>query len=485
MVNKKPKIFLFVGMILALGLSACSGISGNNGTALPTTVGGVQNQNLASTQNPFPAGVSGVGTSEAGASAVPSNTQGAQAPTGTAGTTAQVPATGGTPAMGATSMSTQESATPNASSTQDMASTQATSSTPGASIEQGTGTPVASGTQGVPSTGGQALLGASIVPGSARSQAVLLSNMMNYNVVDQNGNPIGKINDYILNMCESNIIYMVVNADPSLNLQGGNMLVIPYEVFTLGKGAIDVNQHNLVMPISASQVQGAPVVSQKPDLTNTNWESGVRSYWTNIVPLSALTTQCQVPQGPSSAGVSATPTSTVESTVQANNIMITKIAYASDVLGMQVQDGTRKPVGQVKEVYLVPESGRIRYLAVDLSSAQSAGTGTPAATSMSTPAATPQSTQSATQQANMKIVIMPIGAVNLMPAQSGQGQALVLVVQPSVLQNAPVMNSLPDVSQPNWDLQAFQYWNQYIPLTSAQQSTAEASTPTPAMTSTP
>ncbi len=517
MVNRKPKILLVAGMALALVLSACASSAGNEtGTALP---GGRRDLNLASTQNPFPAGVAGTPSGAAtqnpfpaGASAVPSNIPGTQAPiTGNI----QISPTAGaheglnTPLAGtggpSGTLSPAENGLRSATQTGDLGTSTAGVPTTGdvsGTSTQTIQTPAANGTQSVPNTGGQALLGAKIVPNSARSQAVLLSNMMDYNVVDQSGKAIGKVSDYILNMCESNIIYMLVNADPSLNLQGGNMLVIPYEEFTLGNGAIDVNQHNLVVPFSASQAQGAPVVSQKPDLSNTNWELNVRTYWNKIQPLSALSTQCQVPQGPVSSSMQATqqPNMT-QSTAQANDVMITKIAYASNVLGMQVQDAAHNPVGQVKEVYLVPESGRIRYLAVNLNGAQPSANGTQAATSMSTQAATPMNTQAATsmstqaatpqgtqaaaQSGNMKIVILPVGAVNLMQAQNGQGQVLVLVVQSSTLQNAPVMNSLPDVSQSSWDAQAYQYWNQYVPLTSGQRATAAASTPTPAVTATP
>ncbi len=446
MVNQKSKVFLVVVSVLVLALSACASSTGNaNGTPGPaaTGFGARRDQNLASTQNPFPAGVEGSSGAAsqvpfpAGATVVPSVLPGTQAPT--AGT----PSGANTPAAG----------TPGAT----------------AAVPNTGGTPAA-----VPDTNGQ-LLGAKVNPADARSQAVLLSNVMNYNVVDRNGHPIGKVSDYILNMCESNIIYMVIDADPSLNLQNGSMLVVPYQEFTLASGVIDVNNHNLVMNIDQSSFQGAPAFNQKPDLSNTSWESDVRDYWTNIVQLSALSTQCQVPQGPVSASQTTTPSGTAQATVQADNTMVTKIAYASDVLGMQLLDGQGNPVGQVNEVYLVPESGRIRYLAIDKSGAQQPGTATQAATPMSTPAATSQSAQSG----NMQIVIIPIGAVNLQQSQSGQGNVLVLVVTPQAFQGAPVLSGLPDVSQQTWDANAYQYWNQYVPLTSEQQKTAEASTPTP------
>ncbi len=326
------KGMLVAGLSLMLLLSACAG-GGANTTAtvapvVPTPVGGFDNLTPgAASQVPFPAG----------ATEVPSVLPGTQAPV-----------------TGVIEIS------------------------PTAGAHVGIETPVSVGTAPVPNTGGTPaavpdtngqLLGANVNPAGARSQAVLLSNMMDYNVVDRNGQPIGKINDYILNLCELNIIYMVIDADPSLNLQGGSVLVVPYQEFTLASGVIDVNNHNLVMNIDQSNFQGAPALNQKPDLSNLDWESNVRDYWNNVVELSALSTKCQVPQGPGAAGQQATPISTVQATMRANDILLTKIAYASSVLGMQVQDGNANPVGQVQEVYLVPESGRIRYLAVDKSSA--------------------------------------------------------------------------------------------------------------------
>ncbi len=350
MVSRKPKILMFAGLILVLMLSACAS-GASIGTVTPV--------------------VGATGSSALGTSA----------------------ATSGIPTVQTTVQSS-----PSAVTTAVMGATAAVT-----------------GTAAVPSTGQSALVGARIVPNTARAQAVVLSNVMNYNVVDKNGKAIGTVSDYILNMCEAHIIYMVVNADPSLNLQNGTMVVIPYEVLTVGQGAIEVNQHTLVLPVTAAQVQSAPAVSQKPDLTTTTWESTVRNYWTNIVHLSALTTQCHVaartassltatpgssmlsgtPAATQNAGmVSATPTATysVAATIanggavtgtgavgginSGNTVTVTKIAYASNVLKMQVEDDLHNPIGQVQEVYLVPESGRISYLAIDLTSAQQGAAGT-------------------------------------------------------------------------------------------------------------
>jgi sporulation protein YlmC with PRC-barrel domain len=248
---------------------------------------------------------------------------------------------------------------------------------------------------------------------------------MGYKVIDRNGALIGTASDYVLNMCEAHILYMVIETDPSIGLKGGNLMLVPYEVVTLGNGQINVDEQSIVLNLDANQVSGAPAITEKPDLTTTDWEQGVRDFWTQIVPLSNLTSGCRV-----------------SSTDNSGQTTVTKIAYASQILGTQLQTGTGEGLGQVSDVILVPESGLLRYLVLNPDpSLQVSGS-----------------------------ILVPLRAVNInREAAQGHNQIpLVLLVEKKVLQNAPTVSSIPDVSANSWDAKTAGYWSQYVPMQQGQ-----------------
>jgi sporulation protein YlmC with PRC-barrel domain len=327
---------------------------------------------------------------------------------------------------------------------------------------------------GTPAAGegdGGDLRGAEILPATGRARVTRLSALIGFQVQDSNGNSLGTASDYILNMCEAHIVYLVLDADPALQLAGGDRLVIPYEVVTLGGGTIDTEAQAIVLNVDASQLSGAPAAAESPDLTATDWEADVRTFWNEQVTLSNLSTTCRVPPADlqtEPGGAAATEpvvtealetepvvtesleTEAVETeatpgeseTPQAGQasgerVSVTKITDASEILGMALQSGNGEPLGQVEEVILEPESGRLRYLAVTLDEALEAGGGT---------------------------VMVPVRAVNLQAEEGAEAQTLVLLVEPAILQGAPHLASLPAADDTTWEDPALEYWSQHVPL---------------------
>jgi sporulation protein YlmC with PRC-barrel domain len=95
-----------------------------------------------------------------------------------------------------------------------------------------TAMPEATAESGTPGTGeGEAgdLRAAEILPATGRAGVTRLSALSGYLVVDTTGASLGTVNDYILNLCEAHLVYLLVDADPALQLEGGSRLVIPYE----------------------------------------------------------------------------------------------------------------------------------------------------------------------------------------------------------------------------------------------------------------
>lgn len=409
----KSKILLAVGLVLALALSACTSQAGLLGTAtgLPAQR---SNSLLANTQQPFPASAEG----ETPALGVFPTSQPASAATSmvateVAGESKPVPVTGEGAVNGLTTFPTRLPEVQSKLLYNDAGKTPAPTHNEAL----------------VPGTGGNPI-GAVISPNGERSQAIQLSNVMGANIFDKSGKPIGTVADYIVNLCTSSISYAVVSPDPNLGLKGGSTLVIPYEVFTQGHGVIDVHQNSLVMPFSITQLQGSPVVNQKPDLSNLNWESSVRKFWSKYAKLGAASSECQstqqsaaqatptgtaqsssqgsstgtptgTAQSNSQGSASGTPSGTAQSTSQSGSGSGSnaQIVYASDLLSMTLQDQNGNPLGQVVQVYQTPETGQVNFLAIDILAPQQTATAAASATGAATAQATATGTAQPTGQA--------------------------------------------------------------------------------------
>ncbi len=252
MARPKSKIFLFAGlaMVLVMALSACTGgLTGLTGseTGVPYQR---QNHQLAGTEQPFPAGVEGA-TSPAGIVQLsPGIVTTSMVATEAAGESKPVPVTG------------EGSANTNGSENGISAfPTRQPEVRSRLSANDANKTPPANPAFVIPNTGEQSMVGAQVYPSNKRSLAFLFSNMVNANVYDKTGQTIGTVADYVINMCSDQVSYMLVIPFPGLVQNTNVVMAVPYEVVTQGHGLIDVTQHNLVLPITVSQLQSAPVLS--------------------------------------------------------------------------------------------------------------------------------------------------------------------------------------------------------------------------------
>lgn len=263
--------------------------------------------------------------------------------------------------------------------------------------------------------------GANIIPETGRATATQLSELLNYRVADLNGETLGTVDDYVVNLCEAHIIYIVMEAHPSLETQA-DLVVIPYEAVTLEEGVIDVDSQTIFLNFEASQLRGTTAYDDHPDLTITDWETDSRNFWSERMNLSNLTTECRVP-AQSGEGRQA----------------IVRIAYASEVQGAEVVNGLGENLGTVEEVILVPESGWMRFAAIQTGGLLQPGQG---------------------------LVAAPPGAINIYQDDETDRQDLVLVllVEDEILENAPRVESLPE-TDPSWDARFFDYWSQHLPMT--------------------
>ena len=174
---------------------------------------------------------------------------------------------------------------------------------------------------------------AEIRPIEMRTKLTHLSNLMDYQVLDGNGDTLGVASDYIVNTCETYIIYILMEPVASLNIAPGSRVVIPFEAVTINSGVLDAQNKAIQLRLNPEQFSGAPTFPAGQQLTPTDWESGaVRAFWSKAVRIGKLATSCNVPGGP-----------------------VYKVAYATQLLGVELYDGRNNLLGEVQEVLQSPK----------------------------------------------------------------------------------------------------------------------------------
>lgn len=179
---------------------------------------------------------------------------------------------------------------------------------------------------------------AEIRPQEMRTELTHLSNLIGYQVLDENGDKLGVASDYIVNTCETYIIYILMEPAADLKVAAGSRVVIPFEAVTINSGVLDAQNKTIQLRLIPPQLSDAPSFPAGQQLTPTDWEGAARAFWSELVRIGKLATSCNVPGGP-----------------------VYKVAYATQLLGVALYDGQNNLLGEVKEAILEPESGKLGF----------------------------------------------------------------------------------------------------------------------------
>ena len=120
---------------------------------------------------------------------------------------------------------------------------------------------------------------AGIQPNEMRTQLTHLSNLIGYQVLDENGDKLGVASDYIVNTCETYIIYILMDPEASLKVAHGNRVVIPFEAVTINSGVLDAQNKTIQLRLIPEQFSNAPTFPPGQQLTPTDWEGAARGFW--------------------------------------------------------------------------------------------------------------------------------------------------------------------------------------------------------------
>ncbi len=248
---------------------------------------------------------------------------------------------------------------------------------------------------------------AKVQPTEKRAKLTHLANLIGYQVLDENGNPLGVASDYIVNTCETYVIYILMDPAASLAMAPGSRVVIPFEAVTINSGVIDAQNKTIQLHLIPGQFSGAPTLPAGQPLTPTTWEGAVRNFWMKAVRIGMLLTRCGV------------------------NNPIYKVAYASQLLGVKLYDGNKNLLGTVQDAILEPESGQISFYIVQ--SVKGDG-----------------------------LVMVSLAATNIPDAALLPGGALTLVLlsQPALFWNAPRITSADQADDLTLQGKMRSYWGQ-------------------------
>jgi sporulation protein YlmC with PRC-barrel domain len=245
-----------------------------------------------------------------------------------------------------------------------------------------------------------------ISPKNMRMPLTHLSNLIGYAVLDVNGNPLGVASDYIVNACETYVIYILMTPAASLHIAAGKRVIIPFEAVTINSGVLNAQKKTIQLKVTPAQFAGAPTIADGKDLLPTDWEAATKTFWRKAVRVGMLATSCNVSGGPTY-----------------------KVAYATQLLGVKLYDGRNALLGTVEEAILEPESGQIHFYVVK--SARGDG-----------------------------LVLVSLGVTNIPAAALAPGGtlALVLLAQPEAFWGAPRMTEVSEADDYNLQGKMRGYW---------------------------
>ena len=191
------------------------------------------------------------------------------------------------------------------------------------------------------------------IPVTGENDPSRLSNQLNFDVWNPNGEQIGEVNDMILDLDNSRVSYVIVGTGGFLEI-GEKDVLVPWnqiQVQTAGSGGPAGDQNAFIFQGDQAAFENAPDVDLSEALPGRGepadaWDTDIRIYWeTGTLPATAA------PEATAAAEATATviPEATAEATEVPGAVELQGVVLASDVLGSTVMLGTGQVEGQGQE----------------------------------------------------------------------------------------------------------------------------------------
>lgn len=119
-----------------------------------------------------------------------------------------------------------------------------------------------------------------VIPPTGPMDPGRITNLLGYPVMSQNGEQIGQVDDFIVDISSGAITYVVVNVSDT---EGAEQILVPVP-FTFLKW--DATTGTLTLTTDQQTVLSAPAFEggEYPDTQVADWDVEFRSYWETISP---------------------------------------------------------------------------------------------------------------------------------------------------------------------------------------------------------
>jgi sporulation protein YlmC with PRC-barrel domain len=150
-------------------------------------------------------------------------------------------------------------------------------STPATGEGSITGTPSPVMGTGTPVTGGAGTLTVSEMQGM-----ILAEDLLGLNLVSLDGDPLGEVEDAVIDLETGVIRFILLSADASLDI-AGNWVPVPLETLSQGSNdelVLDVDDDAMNVLVNAPKFDA----NSLPDTGQPGWDLDITDYWSTVNP---------------------------------------------------------------------------------------------------------------------------------------------------------------------------------------------------------
>lgn len=192
------------------------------------------------------------------------------------------------------------------------------------------------------------------IPVTGENAPSRLSNQLNFDVWNQNGEQVGEVNDMILDLDNSRVAYVIVGTGGFLEI-GEKDVLVPWnllQVQVAGSGGPAGDENAFILQADQALFENAPDVDLSATLPGrgelaADWDVDIRNYWeTGALPPTAAVD--------ATATLNPDNTATPEATETVGVTELQGVALASDVLGSSVTLNAGQGEGQ-EQVTATPD----------------------------------------------------------------------------------------------------------------------------------
>ncbi len=179
---------------------------------------------------------------------------------------------------------------------------------------------------------------------------VRTTQLLGRNIQNSQGKSVGEISDLVIDANRGNIRYAAVTYGGFLGI-GNKMFAVPYDAFICRQDPDDKNEYVLVLDVTQGQLEGDTGFDEDhwPDFADQKFTDNVDSRYK---------VQRRRPDRGAAANTARNRTGAIDKKTAGANIR------ASQLHGLNIQNPDGKSVGEIQDLVINANNGRVQYAAV-------------------------------------------------------------------------------------------------------------------------